>query len=152
MAPHVQSLYCQIRNRGIIQYFRPYASADMTRMAQSFNTSTSLLENELMNLILDGQIQARIDSHNKILIARNLDERYSIFEKALKMGQDYERKTKFMIVRAAILRAQVAVKVRSAVNAILLFDSLLLEKFKYKLIHSGASKGRIGIERSWHQQ
>jgi COP9 signalosome complex subunit 1 len=102
----------------------------MTRMAQSFNTSTSLLENELMNLILDGQIQARIDSHNKILIARNLDERYSIFEKALKMGQDYERKTKFMIVRAAILRAQVAVKVRSAVNAILLFDSLLLEKFK----------------------
>ena len=43
-------------------------SADMRRMAEAFNTSVSALEDELMQLILDGQIQARIDSHNKVLI------------------------------------------------------------------------------------
>ena len=40
----------------------------MRRMAEAFNTSVSALEDELMQLILDGQIQARIDSHNKVLI------------------------------------------------------------------------------------
>lgn len=44
----------------------PYLSADMRKMAAAFNTSVPSLEDELMQLILDGQIQARIDSHNKV--------------------------------------------------------------------------------------
>ena len=35
-------------------------------MAIAFNTSTTALEEELISLILDGQIQARIDSQNKV--------------------------------------------------------------------------------------
>ena len=35
-------------------------------MASAFNTSVTALEDELMQLILDGQINARIDSHNKV--------------------------------------------------------------------------------------
>ena len=35
-------------------------------MATSFNTTVASLEDELMSLILDGKIQARIDSHNKV--------------------------------------------------------------------------------------
>ena len=41
-------------------------SADLEQMAAAFNTTVPELENELMTLILDGQIQARIDSHNKV--------------------------------------------------------------------------------------
>lgn len=41
-------------------------SADMRKMAAAFNTTVPALEDELMQLILDGQIQARIDSHNKV--------------------------------------------------------------------------------------
>lgn len=37
-------------------------------MAQAFNTTVGALEDELMQLILDNQIQARIDSHNKVII------------------------------------------------------------------------------------
>ncbi|XP_063961779.1 COP9 signalosome complex subunit 1-like isoform X1 [Lytechinus pictus] len=66
LAPHVSVLYSQIRNRALIQYFSPYVSADMQKMASAFNTSVADLEDELMTLILDGQINARIDSHNKI--------------------------------------------------------------------------------------
>lgn len=66
IAPHVNTLYTQIRNRALIQYFSPYLSADMRRMAVAFNRSVPALEDELMQLILDGQIQARIDSHNKV--------------------------------------------------------------------------------------
>ena len=66
IAPHVNALYTQIRNRALIQYFSPYLSADMRKMAAAFNTTVLALEDELMQLILDGQIQARIDSHNKV--------------------------------------------------------------------------------------
>nr|XP_061805603.1 COP9 signalosome complex subunit 1-like isoform X5 [Nerophis lumbriciformis] len=65
LAPHVRTLYSQIRNRALIQYFSPYVSADMTKMAQAFNTTVAALEDELTQLILEGLINARIDSHSK---------------------------------------------------------------------------------------
>ena len=38
----------------------------MNKMADAFITSVPALEDELVNLILEGQIQARIDSYNKV--------------------------------------------------------------------------------------
>ena len=49
--------YKIFRNRGLIQYFSPYISADLHKMAESFNTNVANLENELMKLILDGSIK-----------------------------------------------------------------------------------------------
>lgn len=46
--------------------FSPYDSADLRKMAICFNTSLPELEDELMQLILDGHIKARIDSINKV--------------------------------------------------------------------------------------
>lgn len=39
-------------------------------MASAFNTTISDLENELMQLIVDGHINARIDSHSKVMNER----------------------------------------------------------------------------------
>ena len=47
------------RNRGLVQYFSPYLSADLFKMAESFNTNVANLEDELMKLILDGSIQVK---------------------------------------------------------------------------------------------
>lgn len=49
-----------------MQYFSPYLSVDLHKMSSAFNTSVSYLEDELTQLILDGQISARIDSHAKV--------------------------------------------------------------------------------------
>ncbi|KAK0085824.1 hypothetical protein PV325_004351 [Microctonus aethiopoides] len=110
IAPHVNTLYTQIRNRALIQYFSPYLSADMRRMAVAFNRSVPALEDELMQLILDGQIQARIDSHNKILYAKDVDQRSTTFEKSISVGKEYQRRTRMLILRAAILKHQIHVK------------------------------------------
>ncbi|KXJ28579.1 COP9 signalosome complex subunit 1 [Exaiptasia diaphana] len=110
LAPHVNTLYSQIRKRALVQYFSPYLSADMSKMARAFNTSVSRLEDELSQLILDEQINARIDSHNKVLYAREVDHRSSTFSKALEMGKDYRKRTKALVLRAAILRNQIVVK------------------------------------------
>ncbi|XP_048871382.1 COP9 signalosome complex subunit 1 isoform X2 [Brienomyrus brachyistius] len=111
LAPHVRTLYMQIRNRALIQYFSPYVSADMNKMAMAFNTSVAALEDELTQLILEGLINARIDSHSKILYARDVDQRSTTFEKSLQMGKEFQRRAKAMILRAAVLRNQIHVKV-----------------------------------------
>lgn len=110
LAPHVNTLYTQIRNRALIQYFSPYLSADMNKMAQAFNTTVGALEDELMQLILDNQIQARIDSHNKILYAKDIDQRSTTYERTLQMGKEYYRNTTQLILRSAMLRNQIQVK------------------------------------------
>lgn len=45
----------------LCEYFSPYVSADMRKMATAFNTTVAALEDELAQLILEGLINA-IDS------------------------------------------------------------------------------------------
>ncbi|XP_068834739.1 COP9 signalosome complex subunit 1 isoform X10 [Capricornis sumatraensis] len=93
-----------------MKYFSPYVSADMRKMATAFNTTVAALEDELTQLILEGLINARIDSHSKILYARDVDQRSTTFEKSLLMGKEFQRRAKAMILRAAVLRNQIHVK------------------------------------------
>uniref|UniRef100_UPI00358EDE97 COP9 signalosome complex subunit 1-like isoform X2 n=1 Tax=Myxine glutinosa TaxID=7769 RepID=UPI00358EDE97 len=110
LAPHVCTLYGQIRNRALIQYFSPYLSADMHKMAAAFHSSLASLEDEVSRLILDGLLNARIDSHSKTLYARDVDARSTTFERSLQIGRDFQRRTKAMVLRAAVLRNQIHVK------------------------------------------
>ena len=66
---HVENLYQSIRKKALVQYFSPFLSVDMHKMAQSFNTTVTQLESEVATLVMDGQIQGRIDSHNKVRLA-----------------------------------------------------------------------------------
>nr|XP_046909650.1 COP9 signalosome complex subunit 1-like [Dermatophagoides farinae] len=104
LAPHVKQLYNLIRSRALIQYFTPYLSANLNRMASAFNTSVTALEDELMRLILEGMIQARIDSHNKILYAKDTDLRLSTFETVIEKGRDWQMKATSLILRTACAR------------------------------------------------
>lgn len=110
LAPHVPALYSQIRSRALVQYFSPYMSADLRRMAQAFGRTVPALEDELMKLILDGQIQARIDSHNKVLFARDADQRGSTFERGLAVGKEQRRRARMLVLRAAVLRSRLQVQ------------------------------------------
>jgi len=107
---HVTSLYQQIRSRALVQYFSPFISVDLKTMATAFNTDIAGLEKELSALILQGDIQARIDSHNKILFARHTDQRSSTFQKALKMGDLYQRNTKTMLLRVDLMKHDFVVR------------------------------------------
>lgn len=50
----------------------------------------------------------------QILYARDVDQRSTTFEKSLQMGKEFQRRTKAMILRAAVLRNQIHVKVPPA--------------------------------------
>eukprot|EP00238_Polyblepharides_amylifera_P015908 CAMPEP_0196584436 /NCGR_PEP_ID=MMETSP1081-20130531/47059_1 /TAXON_ID=36882 /ORGANISM="Pyramimonas amylifera, Strain CCMP720" /LENGTH=415 /DNA_ID=CAMNT_0041905639 /DNA_START=73 /DNA_END=1320 /DNA_ORIENTATION=- len=101
---HVQPLYEQIRHKALIQYVTPFTSVCLTKMAAAFNTSVPGLQRELAKLIMDNQIQARIDSHNKVLYARHADQRSATFQKVLATGEAYMQDTKAMLLRASLLQ------------------------------------------------
>jgi len=110
---HVATLYTDIRSKALVQYFSPFVTVDMKRMAEAFNTPVMDLEKELATLIMAGQIPARIDSHNKVLHARHADQRTATFQKALGMGDDYVRDSMALLLRINLMRHDFVVKGQS---------------------------------------
>ncbi|KAK9749345.1 hypothetical protein RND81_02G119500 [Saponaria officinalis] len=101
---HVETLYKEIRHKALIQYTLPFVSVDLNMMADAFKTSVSGLQKELEALITNTQIQARIDSHNKILYARHADQRSATFQRALHTGAGFDRDVRSMLLRANIIK------------------------------------------------
>ncbi|KAL3649528.1 COP9/signalosome complex subunit Csn1 [Castilleja foliolosa] len=101
---HVETLYEQIRSKALIQYTLPFLSVDLNMMANAFNTSVTGLEKELEALITNNQIQARIDSHNKVLYARHADQRNSTFQRVLQTGNEFDREVRAMLLRTNLIK------------------------------------------------
>ncbi|XP_077248564.1 COP9 signalosome complex subunit 1 [Tasmannia lanceolata] len=109
---HVETLYSDIRHKAIIQYTHPFISVDLHTMASAFKTSVAGLEKELEALITDDQIQARIDSHNKILYARHADQRNATFQRTLQTGVEFDRDVRAMLLRASLIKHEYNLKAR----------------------------------------
>ncbi|PSS24349.1 COP9 signalosome complex subunit 1 like [Actinidia chinensis var. chinensis] len=108
---HVETLYNEIRHKALIQYTHPFVSVDLQMMANAFKTSVTGLEKELEALITDNQIQARIDSHNKILYARHADQRNATFQRVLQTGSEFDRDVKAMLLRANLIKHDYNLKI-----------------------------------------
>ncbi len=68
------------------------------------------LEKELVGLIADNRISGRIDSHNKVLHAKHADQRFATFEKALRVGADYVRDVRSMLLRMSLIKHGFSIK------------------------------------------
>lgn len=124
LSGQVTFLFRDIRKRALAQYFSPFLSADMNKMAQAFLTDVTSLEEELMALIIRGDISARIDSDKKILYARKANQRTTTFAKALDMGQQFEFHTKAMLARANMIDAHLVVQGKTRMTE---FDQMHLD-------------------------
>ena len=111
---HIDHLITSIRQRALVNYTKPFSTLHLKNMATSFNTSVAGIENECKELITKGMISARIDSHNKILYARRMDERNNTFAKVLARGDEYIHETHSLILRAKIILNNMAQKQRTS--------------------------------------
>jgi len=107
---HAEKLLALVRTKAVVSYFLPYATVDMGRMAAAFSTELPAFEKELVSLITDGTIGARIDSANKVLIAQGSDQQQISFNKAQKMGDAYTYESKALLLRINLLRADLVVR------------------------------------------
>ncbi|KAJ3318677.1 hypothetical protein HDU76_000759 [Blyttiomyces sp. JEL0837] len=106
---HVDSIYGNIRRKALIQYFSPFLSVDINKMAAAFNTTVAELEPELAMLIIDNQVQARIDSHNKVLHVKKADQRSTVFEKSHQVGAEYLKESRQLLLTASLIRQDMLV-------------------------------------------
>ncbi|CAE7940764.1 csn1 [Symbiodinium sp. KB8] len=89
LSGQVANLCEQIRSKGIVQYFAPFLSVSLHRMAEAFNTDVESMQREVAKLIGQRQLDAKIDSQRKILHASHADQRRSTYNNALRVSNDF---------------------------------------------------------------
>ncbi|KAJ3442890.1 cop9 signalosome complex subunit [Anaeramoeba flamelloides] len=110
LSSHVERLYIRIREKAIIQYFSPYLTLDMKKMATDFGTTLELIEIEVSNLIAEDKLAGKIDQKNKILYGTRINKRSQTFQEVLSFGKDYRRKTRALLLRANLIQNKMTVK------------------------------------------
>ena len=65
---HVDTLTNLIRSKALVLYFQPFSSIRLERMSQAFGWSVDDLERQVVSLIQSGEIKARVDRQNKVLV------------------------------------------------------------------------------------
>lgn len=116
LAPHVTALSKQIRNRALVQYFQPFQRVHLDKMATAFGMSLSQLEADVVKLIEDGQIKARIDSQQKILNAKDYDPRIELYNRAVRIGLETQASTQKLLWRMRLIQADLVVRAPKNAN------------------------------------
>ncbi|KAF4975224.1 hypothetical protein FZEAL_7962 [Fusarium zealandicum] len=106
---HVSTLYAQIRNKCIIQYFIPFSCVTLDSLNQAFAPEGESIENELVSMIREGVLKARLDAKNKLLIAVQPDPRLEMQKQAIDIAREYELEAKEKLRRMSIIAASLEV-------------------------------------------
>ncbi|KAG9019372.1 hypothetical protein FRB90_003476 [Tulasnella sp. 427] len=110
LAHHVPTLAQQIRNRALVLYFQPFATVHLERMAAAFGMELADMEANIVKLIEEGLIKARIDSQNKILRAKDHDPRVELYNRAVAAGLETEASARKVLWRMKLLQADLIIK------------------------------------------
>lgn len=87
MSPHYSTLVNLITNRALLSYFSPFGTVSLKRMSEAFGWDENFTLRYVLNLIKKGDMSARIDLNNGVLVARNRDVRAEAFKHALEEGE-----------------------------------------------------------------
>lgn len=71
----------------------PYKVIDLREIAKAFNISLEKIEEEIADLIVSKQIQAKIDSHSKLLYSRKENDMINSYKEAIDLGETFIKNT-----------------------------------------------------------
>lgn len=104
MNKSAETLCTTISDLILIQYFTPYNSIDLRRMAEAFSTDIATLENSLAQLISKGKLPARIDSQAKTMHRRQEDDRTITLAKVKKLAKMHTAEIQRGVLRLSLLQ------------------------------------------------
>ncbi|KAK6218696.1 hypothetical protein LQW54_002619 [Pestalotiopsis sp. IQ-011] len=107
---HVPIIYAQIRTKCIVQYFIPFSCVTLDSLNEAFAKHDEPLESELVTMIRSGQLQARINTIDRLLVAVSPDRRVDMQTNALDAAKNYEKEALERIRRMSIMAADLEVK------------------------------------------
>ncbi|KAF4962065.1 hypothetical protein FSARC_9832 [Fusarium sarcochroum] len=102
---HISTIYSQIRNKCIIQYFVPFSCVTLESLNQAFATEGESIETELVSMIREGTLKARLDTKNQLLIAIQPNPRLEMQKQAIAVASQYEQEAKERLRRMSIIAA-----------------------------------------------
>ncbi|KAJ2966890.1 hypothetical protein NQ176_g9932 [Zarea fungicola] len=102
---HVHSLFNLIRTKCIVQYFAAFSRITLQSLEAAFGLPGQSLQDELMEMIRNGFLNARIDARNQLLVAVLPDPRAAMQEAALETAAKYEKEATEHLRRISILSA-----------------------------------------------
>ncbi|RAL13575.1 COP9 signalosome complex subunit 1 [Aspergillus homomorphus CBS 101889] len=115
---HVQTLFTRIRTKSIQQYLIPFNRVTLDSMSKMFAPGTdgqptdlnSPFVQELIALIQDGTLDARIDLEKNVLVSKQVDLRTEVQEAVLDNLENYVREAHIRMLRSNIIRAGLEVR------------------------------------------
>ncbi|KAG6005756.1 hypothetical protein E4U21_007707 [Claviceps maximensis] len=91
---HIPAIYSKIRGKCIVQYFIPFSRVALQSLDAAFARPGTSTSQELIEMIRDGSLKARIDAKNKLLVAVRPDSRETMQCNALRVARHYETEAK----------------------------------------------------------
>jgi COP9 signalosome complex subunit 1 len=89
---HFMRLYWMVRSKSIVQWFSAFSVVTLDELAKAFPaTQGRRIVDELVDMIRAGQLDARIDLVENLLICPNQDPRFAAMENALDIAKQAER-------------------------------------------------------------
>ena len=138
LQPHVEALYLQIRSKAIQQYIIPFSRVSFSALATAFNTDESFIETELTTMIKRGDLDARLDLVDRLLIAVKKDGRSEVHMKAMATAKEYEKTLRLRLLRMQVLNAGLDVKHTK------LGGGMGGQSFESQMIYDGPTSGDLG--------
>ncbi|KAL9110003.1 MAG: hypothetical protein Q9227_005342 [Pyrenula ochraceoflavens] len=107
----VSNLYRRVRSKSIVQYLAPFSRVTLDSMSQAFATSLQRpIEDELIEMIESGTLQAKIDLENQVLVSGEKNLRTEVHQEAQDMMKAFTREAHLRLLRMNVLNAGLEVK------------------------------------------
>lgn len=106
----LNTIYGRIRTKSIVQYFIPFSCVTLDEMASKFPTAGLSIEDELVDMINNGSLDARIDLVDRLLICPPTNPRHDVHTNALDMAERYDHTLRLRLTRINMLAAGFEVK------------------------------------------
>ncbi|KIW91955.1 uncharacterized protein Z519_06937 [Cladophialophora bantiana CBS 173.52] len=122
LQPLVSDIYKKIRTKSIIQYFQPFSKVTLDSMERMFGiaampnkaagsaTAGQDFLNEIVSLIQDGRLGARIDMEHGVLEAVEHNPRAEAQQAALAMVDSFVREARMKLIRLQVINAGLEVR------------------------------------------
>ncbi|KAL5344568.1 hypothetical protein ACLOAV_010552 [Pseudogymnoascus australis] len=105
LSSHVSDIFRLIRSKSIAQYFIPFSCVTLESLNASFAQSGESIEEELLGMIKNGTLNARLDTIKGTLNAVIPSPRAQLQQKTLDSVKEYERELRQRILRMNVINA-----------------------------------------------
>ncbi|EED16108.1 COP9 signalosome subunit 1 (CsnA), putative [Talaromyces stipitatus ATCC 10500] len=119
---HIPALYNRIRTKSIQQYALPFSRVSLEAMAKVFAPEivggvasptdiSSPFVQELIKLIENGTLDARIDLEKGLLVSKQMDLRREVIKEALESAEEYVNEAHLRLIRTNLINAGLEIRV-----------------------------------------